>query len=314
MAIELRAIPVSLDADNNLTVAMSDPSDRHAVDEISFFTGAYVVRAVATQMQIAWCLAHYYGHVTNLGERLMEETLGAKPRPKTDSNPPARPRTRADSGKVAPARHKAVAPGESTDVARPSGQILDPKKKPLPSILDEAKPAPADVSGPVVSLDEVGGVEVNAEEPEQEITIEAEEGGAYEPVLEVAVGESRPIPKRRKPAKEDPPELAARAGEVQLATGTMRAIDFDEARIIVADNLEERDSRLARQVSGEVPIRTHRDRPPSDEIPPSVFVQLGQLEPGIIYDELEEELSRPVRASDPTPLGDIEDDDFDDVV
>src|SRR5215510_10633208 len=71
MAIELRAIPVSLDADNNLTVAMSDPSDRHAVDEISFFTGAYVVRAVATQMQIAWCLAHYYGHVTALGQRLL---------------------------------------------------------------------------------------------------------------------------------------------------------------------------------------------------------------------------------------------------
>src|SRR6185436_4563323 len=71
MAIELRAIPVSLDNDNNLTVAMSDPSDRHAVDEIAFFTGAYVVRAVATQMQIAWCLAHYYGHVTALGARLI---------------------------------------------------------------------------------------------------------------------------------------------------------------------------------------------------------------------------------------------------
>jgi len=70
MAIELRAIPVSLDNDNNLTVAMSDPSDRHAVDEIAFFTGAYVVRAVATQMQIAWCLAHYYRHVTALGRSL----------------------------------------------------------------------------------------------------------------------------------------------------------------------------------------------------------------------------------------------------
>src|SRR6185436_11053263 len=54
MAVELRAVPVALDAENNLTVAMSDPSDRHAVDEIAFFTNAYVVRAVATQMQIAW--------------------------------------------------------------------------------------------------------------------------------------------------------------------------------------------------------------------------------------------------------------------
>jgi len=79
MAIELRAIPVSLDGDNNLTVAMSDPSDRHAVDEIAFFTGAYVVRAVATQMQIAWCLAHYYGHVTALGQRLLYATGGESP-------------------------------------------------------------------------------------------------------------------------------------------------------------------------------------------------------------------------------------------
>src|SRR5204863_1690920 len=79
MAIELRAIPVSFDGDNNLTVAMSDPSDRHAVDEIAFFTGAYVVRAVATQMQIAWCLAHYYGHLTSLGHRLIQGDTTAPP-------------------------------------------------------------------------------------------------------------------------------------------------------------------------------------------------------------------------------------------
>jgi hypothetical protein len=77
MAIELRTVPVSLDVENNLTVAMSDPSNRHAVDEIAFLTGAYVVRAVATQMQIAWCLAHYYGYVTPLGQRLLQ---GSAPR------------------------------------------------------------------------------------------------------------------------------------------------------------------------------------------------------------------------------------------
>src|SRR5258707_4016143 len=61
MAIELRAIPVSLDNDNNLTVAISDPSDRHAVDEIAFFTGMYGRRSVGTRLQIAWCLPHYSG-------------------------------------------------------------------------------------------------------------------------------------------------------------------------------------------------------------------------------------------------------------
>src|SRR5512143_892597 len=106
MAIEMRAIPVSLDADNNLTIAMSDPSDRHAVDEIAAFAGTYVVRAVATQMQIAWCLAHYYGHVTYLGQRLLKET-GDEPRPHPTTQPPARPRARGITGQVEAARHRA---------------------------------------------------------------------------------------------------------------------------------------------------------------------------------------------------------------
>lgn len=66
MASEFRCIPIALDLDGNLTVAMSDPSDAQAVDEIAFFTGNYVVRAIATQAQIAWCLAHYYKQKTKL--------------------------------------------------------------------------------------------------------------------------------------------------------------------------------------------------------------------------------------------------------
>ncbi len=60
LAAELRAIPVALDAESSLTVAMSDPSDTHALDELEFFTEHYVVRAVASQQQIAWCLYQYY--------------------------------------------------------------------------------------------------------------------------------------------------------------------------------------------------------------------------------------------------------------
>src|SRR5512143_113940 len=105
MAIEMRAIPVSLDADNNLTIAMSDPSDRHAVDEIAAFTGTYVVRAVATQMQIAWCLAHYYGHVTNLGQRLLKEDGESSQRQHPTTQPPARPRARGITGQIEASRH-----------------------------------------------------------------------------------------------------------------------------------------------------------------------------------------------------------------
>ena len=271
VAIELRAIPVSVDSDNNLTIAMSDPSDRHAVDEISSFTGAYVVRAVASQMQIAWCLAHYYGHVTDLGKRLLD---GA-PMPLQRPTPPPESLRRA----------------------------LGHDTEPLTAIPDD--------SGPVVELEDLGGVEgsgpfeleedeaqitIEADEEgteSSEITIEAEEAGRYEPVLEVTDNESKPVPKRRRPAKEDPPELAARAGEVQLATGQIRKIDFDEPSIFVADNLAEENSRIARQVSGEVNMREIRDRPASEMDPGGIFVELGNLDSGpIIYDELQEEESR----------------------
>lgn len=73
MATEFRSIPVSLDREGNLTLVMSDPSDTEAVDEIGFFTGNYVVRAIATQAQIAWCLAHYYKKKTKLYLGLVAE-------------------------------------------------------------------------------------------------------------------------------------------------------------------------------------------------------------------------------------------------
>jgi hypothetical protein len=66
MAAEFRVVPVAADGERNVTLAMSDPADKHVVDEVAFFTGCYVVRAVATQLQIAWCLAHYYGVMTPL--------------------------------------------------------------------------------------------------------------------------------------------------------------------------------------------------------------------------------------------------------
>lgn len=83
MATEFRSIPVALDADGNLTLIMSDPSDTKAAEEISFFTGSYVMRAVATQAQIAWCLAHYYKQETGLYRELVAD--GAWPDTESDS-------------------------------------------------------------------------------------------------------------------------------------------------------------------------------------------------------------------------------------
>jgi hypothetical protein len=143
MAIELRAIPVSLDGDNNLTVAMSDPSDRHAVDEIAFFTGAYVVRAVATQMQIAWCLAHYYGHVTALGQRLLHTSSEDSPLKALSGASSQRvPRTKGLTGKVDAARHRAIAPITGpVNVVRPNSGELDLRPLAAAAEAPPARPA-----------------------------------------------------------------------------------------------------------------------------------------------------------------------------
>jgi hypothetical protein len=68
MAAEFRVIPMEIDGDGSVVLAMADPSDTHAIDEIRFFTGKPVVRAVAPAGAIAWALRHFYGVVTPLAE------------------------------------------------------------------------------------------------------------------------------------------------------------------------------------------------------------------------------------------------------
>ena len=286
MAIELRAIPVSLDADNNLTVAMSDPSDRHAVDEIAFFSGAYVVRAVATQMQIAWCLAHYYGHVTTLGARLLQPHAqgGNQPRAVQAAVRPSRPR--GMTGEVNAQRKRALVPvqeppppeadavPEATEAAPTepsprarsvSGEIRVPGRR-APSI----KPPFPEDSGPVISIE--------ADEPDD----------AEREDTNPAQKPAPPVPQRKRPADPDPPELAARAGELGVRAAEERAVAPDEPRIVIAEDL----SRPARKRpitsesppeladrAGEIGVRAHRD-----ELPPA---------PAVVV-ELDDEPSAPV--------------------
>jgi hypothetical protein len=295
MAIELRAIPVSLDSDNNLTVAMSDPSDRHAVDEIAFFTGSYVVRAVATQMQIAWCLAHYYGHVTHLGQRLLQQ------REEPAAAAAAAPRTRGVTGQVNAMRHRGLVPGETSIASRTTEPEIEAQQDP-----DAPKPRPRSVSGEIrvpqrrapsikPPLPEDSGQHAVPEVPadlDSGPVVTIEEGPIDdddEPEIEVRADPTPlPVPKRKRPAEPDPPELAARAGEVQLATGTsIKAITFDEPAIIIADDFQDevnpRPKRVTRentspmepsvQVSGEL---SSREAPtPNETAAASIFVELG---------------------------------------
>jgi hypothetical protein len=291
MAIELRAIPVSLDKENNLTVAMSDPSDRRAVDEIAVYTGSYVVRAVATQMQIAWCLAHYYGHVTSLGQRLLQPNAGT-------ASSVAAALSAVPGRRPAPERPERPAKSDGVPEAKPerarsvSGEIRVPGRRapsikpPLPDFEDEGSPIrPAEPSGPVISIEagEPSGPAVVADGNEATqvsgpiISIEASEPTNDEPTQRTL-----PAPRRRaKPAEPDPPELAARAGEVHLKTGPIRKLDLDEPRVVIADELDHAtsvDAALRAQtaklenfvapdlpdVSGEVeaPEHAHRETAP----------------------------------------------------
>jgi hypothetical protein len=281
MAVELRAVPVAFDADGNLMVAMSDPSDRHAVDEIAFFTGNYVVRAVATQMQIAWCLAHYYGHVTELGQRLLvprEDDPGPAPAPSPAASDPGiqvRPAEHqpGDTARVEASRHRVVPPVDTvTSEVRPSPRLLDrpaatavePKSAGGRSrtISGEIVPGAARSKTPPNSVPQ----EIEAELSEPEITITAEEP-------------TSPGVRARRP-RTDPPELAARGGEVLARAANDARITREEHSIVV--DLAALEPQRAIEASGEIALPRNgpsaaksaaAPAPIDDE--PSIRVELG---------------------------------------
>ncbi len=233
LAVEHRAIPVALDAENNLTIAMSDPSDRHAVDEIAFFTGAYIVRAVATQLQIAWCLAHYYGHVTKLGQRLLQQRGDAEPTSSSSSASASdgvpdsvRPRSRSVSGEIRVTRQSPEPEAEVTPEAAAGSHTTDGRGGRAATVRQQETPYEDGPGGGVVAR----VPEVNVESGP---VIVVEEMRPEEAATLLAVERPRA---RLRAVKEDPPELAARAGEVEIAAATERAVD-EGPGIIVDDSL-----------------------------------------------------------------------------
>jgi hypothetical protein len=323
MAIELRAIPVALDGENNLTVAMSDPSDRHAVDEIAFFTGSYVVRAVATQMQIAWCLAHYYGHVTPLGQRLLQASSDPAPAPAPARQAGPLPRAKGLTGKVEAMRHRAIAPigpvGAAADAPRPrSGEIAVPAP-PVP------EPPVRAMSQPQIDSDGIPD-RPRARSVSGEIRVPGRRAPSIRPpipeahgddddesgpviIIEAGIAEPdedptgpRKLPARRRKAKTDPPELAARAGEVDIATGPFRSVDLEEPRIIIAEDIEAPPATMeVTETSGE--LRSIARRDDTDSPAPSIEVS-DDISAGVVIHERLDHESQPIllsrrRASDP---------------
>lgn len=80
LAIEHRVVPVALEADGDLTVAMVDPCNEVAAQELEFFLGCRVLREVAPATPLAWALAAYYAASSPLSTSWDPETSLARPR------------------------------------------------------------------------------------------------------------------------------------------------------------------------------------------------------------------------------------------
>jgi hypothetical protein len=60
MVLRFQVLPIALDG-KRLTLAMADPSDFNAIDEIGFYTGLVIVPRVCSELRLAMALERYYG-------------------------------------------------------------------------------------------------------------------------------------------------------------------------------------------------------------------------------------------------------------
>ncbi len=69
IAVEHRLVPVLIDTDGYLHLAMMNPCDDAAVEEARFFAGGAVMRVIAAATLIARALHQYYGFRSRLWPR-----------------------------------------------------------------------------------------------------------------------------------------------------------------------------------------------------------------------------------------------------
>lgn len=81
-------VPLKLEG-NRLNLAMTDPTDFKAIEEVGFVTGHVVVPFIAPDVQISWALATYY-HISSGQTRYQ---MVAEQRRKAGASKPAKPAT-----------------------------------------------------------------------------------------------------------------------------------------------------------------------------------------------------------------------------
>ncbi|GAB4510471.1 MAG: hypothetical protein Tsb0020_27690 [Haliangiales bacterium] len=227
MATGFRCVPVSCDRDRNLVLAMADPSTTHAVDEISFHTGHYIDRAVATQRQIAWCLVRYYGEITPLAKRLAFDQ--GEPEEQGQISFPLRDRSGSipagGSGYVPNARRRSARmpaalridgppEGDAHDAASQGYSPPPPETLPLPAPTD-ITPTDHHVDGGFSSVPVV----IESDRPSPRPAYIPPE--TKEPEISFLHDETSPTGPMRLINKraQSIPELEARVGEVDVPSG-----------------------------------------------------------------------------------------------
>jgi hypothetical protein len=248
MAAEFRCVPVACEPDRHLTLAMADPSTTHAVDEISFFTGHYVVRAVATQRQIAWCLARYYGQVTPLAEKMMGSQgavgsagrLPSFPMPGAAGPEKSGPVRRRPTGPVTASGTASRGPrpqtaGRPRTDATPSGGVRAPTPAPRPmgAAMDDDGAVAGDISSPVPVI-------IESDRPEHPSRRPYVPPETREPMISFLHEETAPTgPMRmlRRPTTQ-PPELQDRAGEFEVPTGPIPHVSEPLPPVVISPLLQ----------------------------------------------------------------------------
>ena len=270
MASEFRCVPVSSDRDGNLTVAMGDPSITHWVDELAFFTGHYVVRAVATQNQIAWCLAHYYGILTPLGQRLLRDPNSAAipgPMPpasafQATAEEPSGGRSRkpsithqvnAERHNVVPPLSASAAPHDPTGAAGMTAAPADTSADDLPLRPPAMGKAPKQDNKPISSP-----IPVIIERDSRPLRPPPRQLGRAHKVVSFLHEDTAPTgPLRivRRKRASNPPELTPKAGELSVATGPIEMLSGDELPPVVIELSRDTDvEALFEQRSDHIPL------------------------------------------------------------
>ncbi len=122
------------------------------------------------------------------------------------------------------------------------------------------------------------------------MTIEVDSG----PII-TAEDETAPrkmVPVRKKKAKTDPPELAARAGEVELQTGPIRKGTVDEEPKIIIGDLDAHPTMAVTETSGELRASARPD--PSAAAPSATIEVSEETSAGVVITEQPYRDSQPV--------------------